>query len=377
MAASLALAAGAQGPDPGEAAARAQSAGQFQRAIGLYEAYLGTHPARPDVLANLGACYAHLGRFGQAEAEYERALKIAPKYPPALLNLALAYLKTGDTELALPLLRSYHGVAPDDSRGTLLLANSELEMGHYAQAAALAGPLAARDSSNLAAAYVLGTAEIKSGDLTAGEVEINRIMARGDTPVVHLMLGDAYSANHKLTDAAAEYSKAVAMAPKLPLAHQRLAVAQLLSGDSASAFGNFQKEYALNPTSFITNFYLGYLYRQRGDLSQASFYLRRAIAMSPSAFQPKLQLALAEFAANHLQAAQKLLETALKIDPANVQGHVVLGQIDFRLNEPEAGRAQQALLRQLVAKQQAGAVAKSKTESAGLTPLPTTPSGPK
>lgn len=300
-------------------------------------------------LAQAGVVAARKGDYGTAIAAYRRALKLDPDLAAARLNLALAFFKTGQIEAAARNFQRYLDRAPGDYRATLLLANCDLSLGRYADAVKLTTPLAAGHADDLALAYIRGTALIRSGQTQPGERWIDKIMARGDSPIVHLMLGDAYRQDQKLPQAIAEYQKAIAMAPKLPLAHLWLAEAQLRAGDSASALKNFQAEDALDPNNFETNFYLGYLLLQQSDLSRARPYLERAHKMFPSAFQPVFQLALLDERQGQLPQARQLLEQALAQDPGEVQGHVVLGQLYYRLHLPKLGDAQRALVRQLMA----------------------------
>lgn len=323
-------------------------------------------PPQAAAVAQQGVADAHAGKYGAAITAYQRALRLDPHLAPARMDLALAYFKTGRVEAAARNFRRYLRLVPGNYRAALLLATCDLSLGHYRQAIRLTAPFRASHQKDLALAYVRGTALIRSGQLRRGEVWINRIMVNGPSPVVHLMLGDAYRQGRKWKKAIAEYQHAVNMAPKMPLAHLWLAEAQLLSGQSAAARGSFQREYALDPTNYETNFYLGYLYAQQGALAKAAPYLRRAHAMAPAAFQPALQLALVEYRQGQVVAARKLLAPAVRRHPNNAQGHVILGEIYYRLHLPKKGAAQRAILRQLVEAKQKQAIQQRQRESLQL-----------
>lgn len=355
-------------------AAAAAAQGDWKTAVRQYRHALRLEPNLPRVLVNLGAAYAHLGDLGQAAGAYRQALKLDPELLTPRLDLALAEYKTGNLPDAARDLALFHRARPAELQASLLLASCDLSLGRYAAAIQVARPLAASRPGNLAVAYILGTAYIRQGHLQRGGRWINRIMARGNSPIVHLMLGDAYSQRHQLKQARAQYRQAIAMAPRLPLAHLRLAMAQLLSGNSAGAFKNFQAEYALNPNNFETNFYLGYLYRQQGNWFQSVQYLKRAIAMSPEAFQPQLQLGMTELDAHHPHRALRRLRAAARLNTRDlrslIQAHVLIGRVDYELGQPAAGRREQAMVRRLIARQQARATAMGEREGHSLTPLP-------
>lgn len=327
-------------------------------------------PPPASAIAQQGVAAARQGRYGAAIAAYQRALVLDPRLAGARMDLALAYFKTGQIEAAARNFQKYLALQPGAYRASLLLANCDLSLGRYAAALTLTAPFRAGRRDDLAFAYVRGTALIRSGHVRRGEAWINRIMKNGNSPVVHVMLGDAYRQNHKLRQAIAEYQQAVAMDPKMPLAHLWLAEAQLLSGQSGAALVSFQREYALDPTNYETNFYLGYLYAQQGALAKAQPYLRRAHEMVPSAFQPAFQLALVEYRQGQVEQARRLLAPAVARNPANAQGHVILGEIYYRLHLPKQGAAQRAILRQLVEAKQKQAIQQRQRESLQLAAPP-------
>lgn len=327
---------------------KAMEVNDWPGAVHDFEAALKINPQRPRVWANLGIAQANRGHYAAAIRAYRKALALDPEMGPARFNLALAYLKSGDMTEAARQLRQYRKFFNSNHyRATLLEANCELSLHQYQEAIALARPLLAGHGQDLGLDYVLGTAYIHAGQLQQGEVLVNRIMGQGDNPVGHLMLGDAYSRNMKFALAEKQYRRAIAMSPKLPMAHQRLAETELRAGDSAAALRNFRREFALNPNDYDTNFYLGYLLRKHGHLRQSRHYLLRALAMNPRAFQPRLQLGLRDVAARHWKRADQRLETAIKINAGDIQAHVLLGEVDYRLHQDAQGRAEQKIVRKL------------------------------
>ncbi len=335
-------------PHPAHAGLKAMAARDWQRAVHDFTEALKITPQRPRVWANLGIADVSRGHFAEAIHAYRKALALDPQMGPARFNLALAYMKSGDMTAAARQLRIYRKFfKSNDYRAALLEANCELSLHHYHRAIALAHPLLAGHGRNLALDYVLGTAYIHAGQLQQGEVLVNRIMGQGDNPVGHLMLGDAYARNMKFALAEKQYRRAIAMSPRLPLAHQRLAETELRAGDSAAALRNFRREFALDPNDYDTNFYLGYLLRKHGHLRQSRHFLLRALAMNPRAFQPQLQLGLRDVAARHWKRAYQRLQAAIKINAGDIQAHVLLGEVDYRLHQDAQGRAEQQMVRKL------------------------------
>jgi len=351
--------------DPIAAAQQLQREGQWDAAATEYRAALADDPDRPDLLANLGVVQVHAGDFSGAIASYEKALQLDPTLDAVRFNLGLAYYKTEHWRRAASDFAGYRAKHPTDSRSALLEADCDLRLNQYAAAIATAGPIADRDRNDLTAAYIVGTAYIRQGNVPAGEALIDRIMHHGDSAEVHMMLGDAYLQVHKMAQAAQEFARAVALNPRLPLAHLRLAEAELMSRDSDAAWTNLQAEYALNPNDFETNFYLGFVAKNRGDLVAATAYLKQAQAERPDAFQPSFQLATVEYQANQLGAARTILERLVKTFPDETDAHVILGQVYYRLKQPALGAAQRMIVQRLNAAHQVVEIKKREANADG------------
>lgn len=366
--ASLAVA-GQVHQDPALQGMKLQRAGDLTGAAKAYDAALSLDANRVDVLTNLGVVLAQQGKYEQAIAAYQKALRVSPDFAPAQLNLALAYYKDSFIERARDLLVAYRKEHPADLRIDLLLADCHLRLGDNAAVISVVEPLEQREPGNLALAYLLGTAYIRSGQSDKGDVLINRIMAQGDRPEVHMMLGDAYSHAHDFKKAAVEFTKAVAMNPSLPDAHLRLAETELMTGDSDRAFANLQAEYKLDPNNFETNFYLGLEYKNRGDLKLAETYLEKARNMRPDASDPLLQLALIAYQQQKYPEARAMLETVVQKNPQNVQAHVVLGQVYYRLHLRDLGLKQRAIVQKLNAERQQHSIQQRERISQQLQPV--------
>lgn len=70
---------------------RLRSSGKVFEAIEFYENAIARFPGVPNLIYNLGTCYAVLKDLGHAIQCFEEALEIAPDYPYAWLGLGAAY----------------------------------------------------------------------------------------------------------------------------------------------------------------------------------------------------------------------------------------------------------------------------------------------
>ena len=78
--------------------------GEYEEAIGHYEAVLAEGLASADLYYNLGNAYYRTGQMGLAILNYERALRLDPAMGDARENLALAESQTVDRITVLPKL---------------------------------------------------------------------------------------------------------------------------------------------------------------------------------------------------------------------------------------------------------------------------------
>ncbi|MGH9541002.1 MAG: tetratricopeptide repeat protein [Terriglobales bacterium] len=363
-----------------QAGLRLQQSGDCHGAVAEYRESLATAPELAPVWVDLGVCLAQGGQFQPAIAAYRKALALAPSDAPARFNLAMAEYKTEQWRAAAGDLGKFRALQPGNFRAGLLQADCYLRLGENTKAietaAPLAGSLSVTEASQLPAGasaaldYVLGTAYIRHGDLSEGERLIDHVMRGGDTPQVHLMLGEAYFERRDFAGATREFQAALKLDPKLPGANLRLGMARLFAGETDAALAAFEAEYKLDPNSFETNFYLGYIESQRNAFNAADKYLRRAEALRPDAYQPNFQLAVLAYQRNDLVEARRRLERAVHEHPNATAAHVMLGQIYYRLKMPAEGRREAELVRKLNEQKQAATTQRLKDNA---TPLPSTP----
>ena len=82
------------------AGVRANRAGDFEEAIGQFEAALQILPVCVDCRFNIGVAYSKLGRFAEAETAFRDALRVRSDYAAAYYGLADIYTQQNRTEAA-------------------------------------------------------------------------------------------------------------------------------------------------------------------------------------------------------------------------------------------------------------------------------------
>jgi tetratricopeptide (TPR) repeat protein len=320
-------------------------AGQLEAAVTYYTECLQQSPDWFEPRANLGAALAQLGRYKEATAEYKHLLAVKPENFTVRLNLALAYYKAGQVNLAVPELQTLKVAQPDNEQVTLLLGDSHFRLGEYAKVIGVVERLA--NDENLGAAYLMGTALIREGDAARGQLYIERIMKRGETPEAHLLLGLSQLRRQEYAEAAAHFSRALEMNPKLEGGHALLG--QALSGteDRIGARRAFEESVRVSPNDFDGHFYLGVVLKEERENEKALLHLKRAAELRPAAVKVPYQIGLVLLAAGRNDEARQVLEKVAAQAPDFVEGHRSLATAYYRLKRKEDGDRHRAIERNL------------------------------
>ena len=332
-------------------AIRLHQAGDVEKAIPQYRAYLKARPDAVDARSNLGAALASTGRYQEAIAEYREALKGRPQDPRIRLNLALAYYKLGQVSEAAAELSTLHAAAPANSQILLLLADCQLRQGLNRQVIDLLTPLETQTPNDLALAYLLGTALLRDNQIERGQQMIDRILRNGDSPEARLMMGTAKLQGRDFNGAIADLEKAAQMNPHLPDVYSYLGRAHLGTGDGAAARQDFQQELAQNPNDFESNLNLAVLLRQDDDFTNSRHLLERALRVRPGDLRVLFQLAAVDLAAGRLEAARAGLEALIKQAPDFIEAHISLATTYYRMKRKSDGDRERALVQKLTAEQ--------------------------
>ena len=325
----------------------AHQAGEIERAIDAYQEYLRARPESPMALSNLGAAYARTGRYEDAIAQYRHALKVQPGNAPVQLNLALAYYKTGNTEEAAPLFEAVHRAAPGQLQPALLLADCELAMGRNKEAIQILTPFSGGKPENLAVEYALGTALVRDGQVSRGQVLIDKILRNGESAEARLLMGTTKLNVSDFAGALEDLTVAVRLNPALPDVYSYYGVALLRTGDQQGAAEAFQKQLATNPNDFNANLQLGVMAKMDEKVDEALKYLRRSLQVRPGDIGVRYQLASIDLSQGKVEEARAALEAMVKEAPSFSEAHVTLATVYYRLKRKADGDRERAILQTL------------------------------
>jgi tetratricopeptide (TPR) repeat protein len=322
-------------------------AGDILGAIDGYKAALLLSPDRADALSNLGAAYVRLGQFEDAVAQYEAALKADPASTAIRLNLALAYYKSARPAAAIPQLKRVVASEPEGRNAYLVLGDCYLQTGQDQDVIALLKPREELLGGELAYAYILGTALLRSGAIDEGQKYVDRVFGAGESAEAHLLLGIAHFNRHDYKAAQTELERALQLNPRLLTANSTYGRTLLLLGNPDAAERAFRKELEANVNDFEANLQLGNIRKTAQRFPEATSYLQRAVAIRPDDLAARKLLAGVRLQTGEVEEAVRMFEELVKLAPDAVDVHVQLATGYYRLKRTADAERERAIIERL------------------------------
>lgn len=241
-----------------------------------------------------------------------RGLKVAPSDPDLEADVGVAQLAAGRPEEALSTLRT---VAPSGRSFFYLgMTYRALRDPEHARAAFSNALEAGFDDPYLL--YVLIEQDREAGEKQAGLDDFHTFYRKyPNSPWLHMLYGDAYSARHDNVEAEAEYKQAAQIEPHLPVVHYQLGFLAFARGDYSQAAGEFRQEITIDPTFAKAYLYLGTDLRRLGKNDEALPVLQQAVGRDPNFPLAYRSLAVSEIDAGKLPAALETLRAASRRFP--------------------------------------------------------------
>jgi Tfp pilus assembly protein PilF len=335
-----------------KAAITEQQQGDFEGAIRDYREALKLRPDMVEAKVNLGAALAHTGHFDEAIAMYKSALPSLSFKDPVILNLALAYYKKGDFAAAQAQFEKLHALQPNDTRATILLADTDLRVGKPAETLALLQPLDSTNSDNLDFQFIYGSALIGTGHRRDGAVRLEKVAQAQNRADAYLLAGVARLDVNDFELARSDLETALRLDPQLPNIYTLVGTARDKLDDPTAAEPAFRQALQIDPNNFEANLYLGAILYKRRDIDEARKYLDHALALRPTDPLARYESAMLKSTAGQYQAAAEQLEQVARENPNWLDPHVQLATLYYKLHKPEDGARERQIVERLTAEQQ-------------------------
>jgi tetratricopeptide (TPR) repeat protein len=275
-------------------ARRLSQQGKYDEAISLLQALQTQHPGMRGLARELGTAYYKKSDFINAIVYLKKAREANPEDAEAEQLLGLSYYLAGRPSEAIPELEKVQAWYP---------------------------------TANVDAAYILGICYIQTKDYPNARKAFAKMFDVPTDSAASYLFTARMLLRQDFGPVAEDYAhKAVALDPKLPLAHELLGELYLYHSQIDEAIAEFQKELQLNPGYAAAYYKLADSYSRVQKFDEAERLLQRSIWLDPTSTGPYILLGKVLEKKGETQLAVRALQRALAMDPNNPIPHHLLGE---------------------------------------------------
>jgi len=268
------------------------------------------------------------GKYDDAVTELQQLSALQPRLKGVSHELGMAYYKKGDYFHAAESFKQALQQESPDSEATQLLGLSYYLSGKPADAIPFLEKV--QDwypRANVDASYILGQCYIQTKDYPHARQAFAKMFdLPADSPASYLLTARMLF-RQEFEPVALEYAqKAVALDPKLPLAHFLLGEIHLFQSQIPEAIADFQQELTLNPGHAATYYKLADAYSRVQKFDDAERLLQRSIWLDSTSTGPYILMGKVLEKKGEPELAVRALQRAASMDPNNAITHHLLGQ---------------------------------------------------
>jgi tetratricopeptide (TPR) repeat protein len=268
--------------------------GKYDEAVAELKQLSVTQPGLKGVTRELGMAYYKKGDYFHAAESFKQALQQDSQDNEATQVLGLSYYLSGKPADAIPFLEKVQGWYP---------------------------------RANVDASYILGQCYIQTKDYPHARQAFAKMFDLPADSAASYLLTARMLFRQEFEPVAMEYAqKAVALDPKLPLAHFLLGEIHLFQSQIPEAIGDFQQELTLNPGHAATYYKLADAYSRVQKFDDAERLLQRSIWLDPTSTGPYVLMGKVLEKKGEPELAVRALRRAAAMDPNNAITHHLLGQ---------------------------------------------------
>lgn len=311
--------------DSGEAAFaeahRLSQQGKYDEALAGLQALADKRPGLKGLSHELGTVYYQKGDYLKAVENFKKAIQEDPADNEAIQLMGLSYYLAGRPAEAIPLLEKVQTWYP---------------------------------SANVDASYILGICYIQTKDYAQARKAFAKMFGvTPDSAASYLFTARMLLRQDFGPVAEAQAQQAIALDPKLPLAHYLLGELYLYQSKAPEAIAEFQKELEINPGNAAVYYKLADAYSRIQKFDEAERLLQRSIWLDATSTGPFILLGKVLQKKGETQLAVRALQRALSMDPNNPMPHHLLGQAYRDLGKSEDAERELKLAEQLEVQQNA------------------------
>lgn len=317
-------------------------------AMAVLDDLITSQPAAMQAHLDRASLALAMGKNDQAKADIEAVLKGTPGNVQAIYLAAVMEAQAGHFDVADKDLEKISGFIGRIQRAFYLQAVIKEQLGQYEQAEEAARKYLARFPNDISGYKVLARVQFakKRPDLVIDTLAKVAESGKGDAETYDL-LGRAYSATNRATDAVAAFQKAQAMAPNDIGLQTRLASARMGMGDVKDAMDDLEHTLQLVPKAPAVGEALFFASLASGDMDKAADALAKVKAMQGDTEVTGNLEGLLHLAKTELPQAQETFTALTKKYPDFAPAKVNLARVVAMLgDQPRA----ESLLAEVLAK---------------------------
>lgn len=289
--------------------------GKYEEAVAQLTDLGAKKPGLKGLSSELGTAYYRKGDYIKAIDSFKQALLEDPQDKEAVQLLGLSYYLSGRPAEAIPFLEKVQTWYP---------------------------------RANVDAVYILGLCYIQSKDYPQARKAFARMFDVPADSAASYLFTARMLLRQEFDPIAEEYAqKAIALDPKLPLAHFFLGELHLYKSKIPEAISDFQQELALNPGHAPTYYKLADAYSRIQKYDDAERLLQRSIWLDATSTGPYILMGKVLQKKGEPELAVRALQRALSMDPNNSITHHLLGQAYRDMGRNEEAERELKIAQQL------------------------------
>jgi tetratricopeptide (TPR) repeat protein len=292
------------------------------------------------------------GKFADAIADLEELGKTNPNLQGLSRELGIAFYRKSDYVNAVAYLRQAIKENPEDREATQLTGLSLYLAGKPGEAIPYLEKVQSwYPSANVDAAYILGVSYIQTKNYPQARLAFAKMFGVPADSAASYLFTARMLLRLDFGPVAEEYGqKAVALDPKLPLAHFLLGELYLYQSKIPEATTQFQQELAINPGHAASYYKLADAYSRVQKFDEAQKLLQRSIWLDATATGPYVLMGKVLQKKGEPALAVRSLQRAIAMDPNNAISHHLLGQAYRDLGRAEDAERELKIAEQMQAK---------------------------
>ena len=275
----------------------------------------------------IGLLQADRGDFKNATEQFSLAAKWGPQLQGLNFNWGLAAFKADLFKAAIAPLENELKTNPANLQAKQLLGLSYFMLENYARTSELLSDVIADKTFNVGVYYTLALSLIKEGKSEQANQVIQQMVTRGgDTPQLHILLGQAYDEQGETDKALAELKLALSFDKVTPMVHYYTGLIYTKTGKFDEATREFESELALNPNDVSVKYHLAFVLLAAQKSERGVNLMREVIRLKPDYAEAHYELGKVLLQQGDLKGAVENLEVATRLKPAESYVHYQLGR---------------------------------------------------